>query len=75
VPSRAAGEESADRAPLLARQGLRATRSGGHYAVEQVVRAHRPTAPAPDEAAQAIDIGQRLISAAKAFIGEPSFSR
>jgi hypothetical protein len=81
---------------LLAQQGMRATTSGGHYAVERAVRAQfgdgfRPFAdlrrrrneleyprlPADsataDEAQQAAEIAQRLITAADSLLGQLSF--
>ncbi len=81
---------------LLAQQGMRATTSGGHYAVERAVRAQfgegfRPFAdlrrrrneleyprlPADtttaDEAQQAVETAQRLITAASQLLGQLSF--
>lgn len=81
---------------LLAQQGLRATTSGGHYAVEQAVRAqfgdgfrsfgtvrrrrneleypHLPTETATaHEASEAVEITQRLISAAAQILPQLTF--
>src|SRR6266581_5818753 len=81
---------------LLAQQGMRATTSGGHYAVERAVRAqfgegfrpfadlrrrrneleypHLPTDTATaDEAQQAVETAQRLITAASQLLGQLSF--
>ena len=81
---------------LLAQQGMRATTSGGHYAVERAVRAQfgdgfRPFAdlrrrrneleyprlPADtateDEAQQAVEVAERLISAADQLLDQLSF--
>jgi|ERR1022692_2854391 hypothetical protein len=81
---------------LLAQPGMRATTSGGHYAVERAVRAQfgtgfRPFAdlrrrrdeleyprlPADtataDEAQQAVEAAERLISAADALRGKLAF--
>ncbi len=81
---------------LLAQQGMRATTSGGHYAVERAVRAQfgegfRPFAdlrrrrneleyprlPADtataDEAQQAVETAQRLITAASQLLGQLFF--
>lgn len=87
---------AADGAPLLAQQGLRATTSGGHYAVERAVRAQfgecfRPFADlrrrrneleyprlpsdtaTADEAEEAIQAAQRLITAADQLLSQVSF--
>ena len=81
---------------LLAQQGMRATTDGGHYAVEQAVRAQfgegfRPFADlrrrrneleyprlptdtaTTDEAQQAVEVAQRLITAADSLLGRLSF--
>jgi hypothetical protein len=81
---------------LLAQQGLRATTSGGHYAVERAVRAQfgegfRPFADlrrrrneleyprlpsdtaTADEAEEAIQAAQRLITAADQLLSQVSF--
>jgi uncharacterized protein (UPF0332 family) len=81
---------------LLAQQGLRATTSGGHYAVEQAVRAqfgdgfrpfgairrrrneleypHLPTDTATaQEASEAVETTQRLISAAAQILPQLAF--
>jgi hypothetical protein len=81
---------------LLAQQGMRATTSGGHYAVERAVRAQfgpgfrsfgdlrrrrheleYPRLPvdaaSEEQATQAIEVAQRLITAAKVLLGQLSF--
>jgi hypothetical protein len=81
---------------LLAQQGLRATTSGGHYAVERTVRAqfgegfrpfadlrrrrneleypHLPTDTATtDEAEEAVETAQRLVTAADRLLSQLSF--